>query len=279
MADSETVEQAKRDISLNGFARVPDFVPEALCDRLVEVLREQGGVPIDDPSRWHVYETWDIVPMWGHQAEWEIRQLPSLYRLWSGLWGQDALFVSLDMVRFTPPRHRPSPATPLPIHWDHDPYEENLRSFQGVVALTDTGRGQGGFRCVPSLYSDRARWPTAPVENDGRREWLPEVAEDEIVEVPARKGDVIVWDSLLPHANSRNTSTRPRIAFYVQMFPVDKYEPYEEARRERVELWKSGRCHPVWRWRPGCDRVEPWPPARLTGLGRRLLGLDSWAET
>lgn len=185
------------------------------------------------------------------------------------------------MVRFTPPWHEGSPAKPLPIHWDHDPHDESLRAFQGLVALTDTDRGHGGFRCVPSLYRDRTHWPTAPVEskNNGRMEWLPDVTEDDIVEIPASKGDVIVWDSLLPHANSRNTSAEPRIAFYVQMFPVDMYDPYDVARRERVELWKSGRCHPVWRWRPGCDQAERWPPANLTSLGRRLLGVDPWSRS
>ena len=65
MADSGAFKQAKRDISLNGFARVPALVPETLCDRLLEALRADGGVPVGDPSRWHDYESWDIVPIWG----------------------------------------------------------------------------------------------------------------------------------------------------------------------------------------------------------------------
>jgi hypothetical protein len=219
-----------------------------------------------------------MVPIWGHQTQWEIRQLPSLHRLWSTLWGRDELFVSLDMVRFTPPWRQGSPAKPLPIHWDHNPHDRSLRAFQGLVALRETAPGQGGFRCVPALYRDRTRWPTEPVERNGRSEWLPEVADEEIVEVPADKGDLVVWDSLLPHANSENASPRPRLAFYVQMFPVDKYEPYDVGRRERVERWESGHCEPVWAWRPGCDRAESWPPAKLTPLGRRLLGLDPWPQ-
>jgi hypothetical protein len=48
------------------------------------------------------------------------------------------------------------------------------------------------------------------------------------------------------------------------------------ARAAAIESWQSGRCVPWWRSRPGYDRVEEWPPARLTALGRRLLGLDDW---
>jgi hypothetical protein len=49
-------------------------------DRLVDLIRVDDGVPVDDPSCWHGYESWGHPPDLGHQAEWEIRQLPSLYR-------------------------------------------------------------------------------------------------------------------------------------------------------------------------------------------------------
>ena len=83
--------------------------------------------------------------------------------------------------------------------------------------------------------------------------------------VSARAGDLIVWDSRLPHGNSKNTSSEPRMAFYV-MAPMD-----EALCQANVDSWRTGRCFPWWR-----DRIEPWPPATLTQLGRRLLGLDDW---
>jgi hypothetical protein len=53
--------------------------------------------------------------------------------------------------------------------------------------------------------------------------------------------------------------------------------PMEEAlRRANVDSWRTGRCFPWWRNRPGYDHIEPWPPAALAQLGRRLLGLDDW---
>lgn len=55
--------------------------------------------------------------------------------------------------------------------------------------------------------------------------------------------------------------------------------PMDEALRQaNVDSWRTGRCFPWWRDRPGYDRIEPWPPAALTQLGRRLLGLDDWRE-
>ena len=78
----------------HGWVRLPDAVPRALCDRLVAALASDG-VPVDDPSCWAPYGAWmrDLVPMWGHQAQWDIRQHPALHAIWAALWGTDALWA------------------------------------------------------------------------------------------------------------------------------------------------------------------------------------------
>jgi hypothetical protein len=258
-----------------GWTRIHGAVPVRLCDRLVKVLEAEMDVPVHDESRWHEYggEPRDFIPIWGHQAQWDIRQYPDLHRIWATLWETERLGVSLDSCRFTPPR-QPGFAEPYGIHWDHDPWNAEIRMFQGVLALTDTAVNQGGFRCVPSLYHDRAAWPRAPkVSRNGGKNWLANTEGREIVHVAAQTGDLILWDSRLPHGNSENRSSAPRIAFYVMMgpFPADG-----ALRQAQIESWRTGRCVPWWRNRPGYDRTEPWPPAALTELGRRLLGLDDW---
>jgi hypothetical protein len=258
-----------------GWLRVDGAVPVRLCDRLVEVLEAEMQVPVHDPSRWPEYsvEPRDFVPIWGHQAQWDIRQHPDLHRIWAALWGTEKLGVSLDSCRFTPP-WQPGYGEPYGIHWDHDPWDAQKRMFQGVVALTDTAADQGGFRCVPSLYNDRAAWPHIPtMDQDGDENWLADTEGREIVHVPARTGDLIVWDSHLPHGNSRNRSTAPRIAFYIAMGP---FLAVGALRQAQIDSWRTGRCVPWWRSRPGYGRVEPWPRAGLTELGRRLLGVEDW---
>jgi len=257
-----------------GWVRIHKAIPVQLCNRLVEVLETELRVPVNDPSRWDNYggEPRDFVPIWGHQAQWEIRQHTNLHRIWARLYGTERLFVSLDSCRFTPP-WKPGHAEPYGIHWDHDPRNAEKRMFQGVLALTDTGIDQGGFRCVPSLYSDRDAWPTEPtIDADGNENWLADITDREIVHVAAQTGDLIVWDSLLAHGNSKNLSSRPRIAFYVLMGRADRWD--ERERQASIESWRTGRCVPWWRGRPGYNRVERWSPASLTELGRRLLGLE-----
>jgi hypothetical protein len=257
----------------SGWARVNGAIPVSLCNRLVDVLESNLNVPIHGPSRWDAYggEMHDLLPIWGHQAQWDIRQHPNLHQIWAALWGTEKLCVSLDSCRFTPP-WKPGYAEPGAIHWDHNPWDAEKRMFQGVLALTDTALDQGGFRCVPSLYLNLDAWPRRPVIHaDGEEDWLADTTGREIIHLSAKAGDLIVWDSRLAHSNSKNESSRPRIAFYILMGPAD-----DRSRQTAVESWRSGRCVPWWRSRPGYDRIEPWPPAILTELGRKLLGLDSW---
>ena len=255
-----------------GWTRVDGAVSVELCGKLVHVLESDLGIPIRDPSQWDAYghEMGDLLPIWGHQAQWDIRQQPNLHRIWAALWGTEKLCVSLDSCRFTPP-FKLGHAEPHGIHWDHDPRDNSLRMFQGVLALTDTVANQGGFCCIPSLYTDRAEWPPRLAAADGEEGWFADTTGREIVYVPAKAGDLIVWDWRLAHGNSKNRSSCPRTAFYLMMGPPD-----DGSRQASVESWRTGRCVPWWRSRPGYDRVEPWPPATLTALGRRLLGLDEW---
>jgi Phytanoyl-CoA dioxygenase (PhyH) len=260
-------------IHYSGWTRIDAAVPQGLCDRLVDSLESEAGVPVNNPSRWGVYggEMRDLVPIWGHQTQWDIRQHPNMHRVWAQLCGTERLGVSLDSCRFTPP-WKLGHAEPGALHWDQNPWNAAKRMFQGVLALTDTAIDQGGFCCVPSLYRNPDAWPVEPIIDEaGAEEWLANTNGCEIVHVPARAGDLVVWDSRLPHSDSKNLSGKPRIAFYVMMGPTD-----EGLRRTSVESWRSGRCVPWWRDRYGYDRIETWPPANLTELGRRLLGLDPW---
>jgi hypothetical protein len=228
------------------------------------------GLPIDAAA--HSGEMRDLIPVWGHQAQWDIRQHPAMHEIWSQLCGTPKLRVSLDSCRFTPP-WKPGHVGELPIHWDHDPWDEAFAMIQGLVALTDTTADQGGFRCVPSLYRNRDKWPREPARlPDGTTEWRAQTGEEAIEHVSADTGDLIVWDYRLPHANSRNLSTRPRLAFYILMAPARD----DAMRAENVDSRRTGRCVPWWRDRPGYGRIEPWTPASLTSLGKRLLGLDNW---
>jgi hypothetical protein len=99
-----------------------------------------------------------------------------------------------------------------------------------------------------------------------------------VTPIPARAGDLILWDSRLAHGNGHNASDKPRFAQYIAMRPVPVGEAAEAERAERVRLWQ--RCLPPDEgWVTGDPRGRETThcrPAALTPLGRKLLGVDDW---
>lgn len=258
----------------DGYVVVRQAVPQSMCDAMLEAFGTELGIWIDDPSTWDLVSSEiDQVPLWGHQSQWDIRQLPVVHDIWTVVWGTHKLWADRNSCRFTPP-WRAGRAAPLKLHWDVDPWDRTVQWFPGILALTEAGAGQGGFCCSPALMTNRDRWPTTwPVEKWGT-EYRPDGIVDatEIVEVPLQVGDLLIMDSHLPHGTVRNDGSAPRAVFYLQLFPAGTPQEAEA----NIAGHEGGIAPPWWRWKPGHDRVESGPPATLTFHGRRLLGYDSW---
>jgi hypothetical protein len=259
-----------------GHVVLRDAVPAERCDAVIDALAGVLGLEFDDPSTWErISPLLDMVPMWGHQSQWEIRQLPKLYEAWATIWGRQDLWVDINSCRVTPPWSA-GRADALPIHFDVDPHDTTQRWYPGLVALTDAPAGHGGFRCVPSLFRDHDRWPTSwPPPSDPHAARYPATlgADDEIVEVPLNKGDVLIWDSHLAHGTVRNGGTSPRAVFYLQMHPPGTAADLEE----RLADVDSGRAPPWLRGKVGHDRLDRHAIA-LSALGQRLLGSEAWTS-
>ncbi len=247
-------------------------VPVGLCRAVLNAIGTELGIWVDDPQTWdRVSSDIEEVPLRGHQSQWDIRQLPDLYAIWTAVWGTDRLWVDRNACRYTPP-WREGRAEPLPLHWDVDPLDPDVLWYQGILALTDAPAGAGGFCCAPSLMRNRDRWPTSWTNSRHGMEYRPiGVAEHEIVEIPLGVGDLLVFDSHLPHGTVRNNASTPRVAFVLQMFPEGSPEEAEANIADHL----GGIAPPWWRWKPGHDRIEPGPPAALTEHGKRLIGMTT----
>ncbi len=96
--------------------------------------------------------------------------------------------------------------------------------------------------------------------------------------IETRAGDLLIWNSQLPHGVSPNQSDRPRLAQYISMSPAQ--ENNDEARQWRINSWMH-RIAPDGNPFPGDPRdweQQHGTTAALSPLGRRLLGLDSWGD-
>lgn len=267
-----------------GYVVVPEAAPPDLVQAVTEALWEFQEMDPDDPETWYRPQAREIgmpelngagmVEMYQHPAMWAVRQLPRIHAAFADIWGTEKLWVSIDRVNLNVP-NRPGFEFRGFIHWDIDTSVRPLpRDVQGVLSLTDTGSGRGGFQCVAGMPRRLEDWiATQPGDRDPYR---PDLAGLEITEVDTRAGDLLIWDSRLPHGVRPNTSDRPRLAQYVSMSPAR--EDDEALRQGRIRSWLH-RTSPAGDVFPGDPREwerRHGTTAALTPLGRKLLGLDLW---
>jgi len=231
-----------------GYTVVPGVVEPPVIARLLAALRDVGGIDVEDPATWPGKRT--QVPMGGHQAQWDVRQHPGVHAVFAEVYGDERLAVSQDRLGVKLPGEGP-----LGIHLDEDP-DTGPRVYGGLVYLTDAPAERGAFCCVPSLRGTREGFGSPP-DLDGH----------EIVPVPGRAGDLVLWDIRLQHGNMANRDRSPRVVQYVSMFP---HGAWRDTPEDHQRLWREGRD---WQDEKGPPDHEP---AELTALGRRLVGLDPY---
>jgi ectoine hydroxylase-related dioxygenase (phytanoyl-CoA dioxygenase family) len=252
----------------HGYARVEHVVDAAHVRAILAALHDATGVDRADPATWAVASAWP--PLWAHQAQWDCRQHPAVHRAFADVWGREDLISSQDGVGVKPPlTTRSRAAQALSIHWDLDPRHHEA-SVQGVLYLTDVSAEHGAFCCVPALFADLDGWLA---RHPGAGTQDIDLEGHEIVPVPGRAGDLVLFSSRLPHGNGENVAATPRVVQYIAMWPAGFWG---DTREDHAERYRSGTANPEWRSRPGWDHPQPGPAAALTPLGRRLAGVDAW---
>ena len=270
----------------HGFLVVRQLIPREQVQAVVDAIWDFLEFDPNDPSDWYrePHRVNGMVEMYHHQALWDVRQNPQMYELFRELFGQDDLWVFLDRSNLKPPPNEDHPEYDHHgmVHWDLDVRQTPIPfQVQGVLYLVDTRQGEGGFQCIPGAHRRASEIAAGISDQDLRHQQLHERFPEQLgppVEVEANAGDFIIWHSALPHGNSRNFSNKPRLAQYVRLFPAELAD--EELREARIASWQES-THPAFqnpRAFPGDPRGKEAesPPAELTPLGRRLLGLDDW---
>lgn len=278
-------DEQRRLFDERGYLVLPQLIAREQVDAVVDAIWEFLDFDRSDPSGWYQppHRPNGMVEMYHHQAIWDVRQDPRVYELFVDLFGREDLWVFIDRANLKPPPSEQHPGYDHPgmVHWDMDVRTQPLPyQVQGVLYLVDTAAGEGGFQCVPGVHRWVAEWAQGRADEEIRDQRLDQRHAEigAAKEIEARAGDFIIWNSALPHGNSRNRSDKPRLAQYVRMFPAEPQN--EDLRRERIASWRE-RTHPSFqnpRAFPGDPRgrEQESPPAALTPLGRKLLGIDRW---
>ncbi|QTZ96379.1 phytanoyl-CoA dioxygenase family protein [Streptomyces auratus AGR0001] len=263
------------------------IVRQAVAPETVTALTEGLYSFLDmrpqDPSTWASPHTGNdrlpghsgLVEMYNHQAQWDIRQTPRVYGAFADIWDRTDLWVTIDFANVNPPNRGPRAFDGF-IHWDVDTSTEPLQvSCQAVLSLTHGDEEIGGFQCVPEIFTEWEKWVSGqPADRDP---FTPDITGYPITTPQVAPGDLIIFNSLLPHGVHPNVSkARVRMAQYLTMAPA--WEENAELREARVRFWRDRiPPHPP---QGGVrkDEAELYGPATLTALGERLLGLRAWSE-
>lgn len=270
-----------------GYVVLSDAVPPENLRAVIDVIWEFLGADPDDSNSWYKIPPREItggigplsqsgmVEIYQHQALWNNRQYPRVYEAFVDIWRTNNLWVSLDRANMKPPVRLNDARWQHPgmIHWDIETDKDPLPcSVQGVLYLTDTEVNQGGFQCVPGFPAMFSEWVSSqPADRNPR---VPDLSGLRVQSIPGRAGDLLIWNSLLPHGNGCNMSQQPRLAQYIAMNPADFSD--HRQRQERIDFWRTRKPSPKWPGDPRGWELNQPGPAVLTGLGRRLLGLDLW---
>jgi hypothetical protein len=270
----------------NGYVIVHDAAPSGNLRAVIDAIWTFQEMSPDDPQTW--YRPPDrlngmpelngsgMVELYNHPALWANRQLPRIHGAFADIWDTDKLWVTIDRANLNVP-NRPGFEFTGFIHWDIDTSLDPLPfDVQGVLSLTDTVPGQGGFQCVRGMPKRLSGWiKKQPPDRNPHR---PDLTGLKVETIETRAGDLLIWNSQLPHGVSPNKSDRPRLAQYISMSPAQEHD--EQARQWRINSWLH-RIAPEGNPFPGDPRGwerNHGTTAALTPLGRKLLGLDSWGD-
>ncbi|WP_216845394.1 phytanoyl-CoA dioxygenase family protein [Granulicella sp. S156] len=268
-----------------GFVVVRQAVPAVNVERLVSFLWEFQEMDPNNQDTWaggqlraHVMKELNnsgMVEVYNHQTLWDNRQCQRVYDAFVDVWDDEHLWVSIDRANLNTP-NRDGRAFSGFIHTDIDTTLEPLPvNVQGVLSLVNSDTETGGFQCVPELFRTFEDWKKRqPAERDG---FKPDVTGFEVYPVPMKAGDLLIFNSLLAHGIRPNTSeNKVRMAQYISMSPAT---PDDAALRERrICSWNERRAPEGYAF-PGDPREwerTKYGAAKLTPLGRRLLGVDLW---
>ncbi len=270
----------------NGYVVIKNAVPREQAQQTAAFLWEFEDKDPNNKATWYTAPRAEMqmkelagtgmVEVYNNQHLWNNRQMERVYDAFVDIWGTEKLWVTIDRANLNFPI-QPGFEYKGFIHWDYDP-ETRPQNVQGVLSLADqTDQNMGGFQCIPWLYRNYDQWKLTQPEDRDRFQPDLQGLEDKIVKVPMEAGDLLIFNSTEPHGIRPNLSEdKVRIAQYISMMPAQ--EEVASLRDWRVNSWKNSIAPEGYAF-PGDPRnweQTKYERAKLSALGKKLLGLDKW---
>lgn len=161
---------------------------------------------------------------------WQVRCEPGVVGAFEKVYDTKDLIVSFDVVNVQwPNRHDVIPW----LHADQDPERPGFRCLQGLVNLNPSGDTDGGLVVMPGAHLCFEEYHEAFKNEERLWQWTNEWygyketgikwLQDkgfEFKKVNLNAGDLVMWDSRLPHMNTAPKGEHTRMAIYTCFAPV-----------------------------------------------------------
>lgn len=297
--DYKFTEDQLKFLDENGYLVIEKLIPEELCNEIVKegfsFIKEYYDIDQDNDKNWEkLRQNRGFIDMWHSDAYYKIRQLPQLYSIFAQLLREPKLIVSIDRANFKPPFDSESTNTELTIHTDLNPWYLFPTKYQCGIALSDSDERSGGFCCIPGYHKlDKIKEYRKNYENGKYHQGVNQVpppknetflfymdleATKKAIQVPMKKGDIVVWNSRLPHGNGKNFSDKWRIQCYVRFVQYDLYKDYTKEVKRCVETGEVPRIFSTENETNASSEfnVKNHKIPKLTPLGEKIFGFKEW---
>ncbi|KAL2830718.1 hypothetical protein BJY01DRAFT_254526 [Aspergillus pseudoustus] len=179
---------------------------------------------------------------------WDIRQEPGIIEPFERVYDTKDLLVSFDSVNASfPGRKDVAENKPWP-HQDQDPETHQFRVMQGIVNLLPNGDDDGGLIVCKGAHRYNKEFHAAFKNEPNRiwswtKEWYGFTKEGlawfeekgcQWTKVNAEPGDLILWDSRLPHYNLTPKGSSPRFCAYTCFMPVSDATPEQLQQKKKA---------------------------------------------
>jgi hypothetical protein len=165
---------------------------------------------------------------------WDIRQEPGVVDAFAKAYDTDDLIVSFDAINASFPNRKDVKVNKPWPHQDQDPEKPGFRCLQGLVNVFPCSDKDGGLIVCKGAHQLSEEFHEAFRDEPNRiwawtKEWYGFTDEGmawlkakgcEWIKVNAEPGDLLLWDSRVPHYNLSPEGSTPRFCTYTCYMPA-----------------------------------------------------------
>lgn len=200
----------------HGFLRIPGVVEDEICDLVKEEICKCLSLDMENPQTWHPRHS-DLqgimLQLYQNEAMEKIRYHKRIKEISAELYQTDQLIATTEKVGYNPPEIPGWTSRNGSLHWDLNLAQPLKFHIQGLVYLNEVPEKRGPLQVVPGFQHRFEDWMKPFDSLESAQKHMLET--EKAIPVSGEKGDLILWQSTLPHSAGRNQCTFPRFVQYV----------------------------------------------------------------